>query len=118
MARTKATPSDDTFDRFPKETLAFLRVLAASNTRAWFAEHKTDCERALKVPAVQFSAILTSNLERLTGRRHTHKIYRIHRDGRFAKDKTLTTPISTFRLHRKLSAALHPSGCSASIRPG
>jgi uncharacterized protein (DUF2461 family) len=45
MARTAATSPADGFDRFPKETLEFLRMLAANNTRAWFAEHKSEYER-------------------------------------------------------------------------
>ena len=88
MVRTRATSPADTFDRFPKETLAFLRALAANNTRTWFAEHKSDYRGALKDPAEQFSAAMSRKFERLTGQRHRSKIYRIHRDLRFAKDKS------------------------------
>lgn len=88
MARTGAIPPAEGFDRFPKETLTFLRALAANNTRAWLAEHKTEYERVFKVPAERFSATMAGSLEGLTRQRHAHKIYRIHRDVRFAKDKT------------------------------
>lgn len=88
MARNRSPQLIGTFDRFPKETLSFLRALAANNTRAWFAEHKSDYEHALKAPADQFSMTMSGMLEHLTGQRHTSKIFRIHRDVRFSKDKT------------------------------
>lgn len=88
MARTRVTPPAIGFHRFPKDTLSFLRALAANNTRTWFADHKSEYESALKVPAERFCVAMNGSLERLTGRRHTAKIFRIHRDVRFSRDKT------------------------------
>lgn len=73
---------------FPEETLAFLRDLAANNTREWFTDHKGAYERALKAPAEAFAAAMAGRLRDMTGETHRAKIFRIHRDVRFSHDKT------------------------------
>ncbi|MDA0991990.1 MAG: DUF2461 domain-containing protein [Verrucomicrobia bacterium] len=73
---------------FPKATLTFLKNLKANNNRDWFTKNKTSYELAVKQPAEEFSALMTDALSDLTGLAHTAKIFRIHRDVRFSKDKT------------------------------
>ncbi|MGI9508310.1 MAG: DUF2461 domain-containing protein [Geminicoccaceae bacterium] len=80
-----ATPS---FPGFPKEAISFLRELRAHNERAWFNERKSIYEREIKLPAKAFSTVMAARLEDLTAKRHGYKIFRIHRDVRFSKDKT------------------------------
>lgn len=70
------------------ETQEFLRDLAANNSREWFGAQKSRYETVLKDPAKRFSSEIA---DRLSARYHVPvaaKIYRIHRDLRFAKDKT------------------------------
>ncbi|MEM8872309.1 MAG: DUF2461 domain-containing protein [Pseudomonadota bacterium] len=73
---------------FTKDTLAFLNALKANNTRDWFGAHKQDYEGYVKAPAAAFADQMTAALGDLTGHSYASKVYRIHRDIRFSKDKT------------------------------
>lgn len=84
--------SDEGRAGFREETIAFLRALEANNTRPWFEANRAAYERALKRPAEQFSARVADRLADLTGTSHAAKIFRIHRDVRFSKDKTPYNP--------------------------
>lgn len=78
----------DGFSHFPPETLDFLTALRANNDRDWFAANKPTYERAVKQPAEDFCRAMTQRLDELTGLRHRSKIFRVHRDVRFSRDKT------------------------------
>lgn len=80
------TKSD--FSGFTMETIDFLKELQANNNREWFAENKKVYESVYKAPALAFADILSAELQSLTGDIHTPKLFRIHRDVRFSKDKT------------------------------
>lgn len=80
------TKSD--FSGFAMETIDFMKELHANNTREWFAENKKVYESVYKAPALAFADILSAELQSLTGDIHTPKLFRIHRDVRFSKDKT------------------------------
>ena len=80
--------AQDAFPGFTKETVRFLQELKANNTREWFADNKSAYENAVKAPAQHFCDALTGQLQILTGAAHKSKIFRIHRDLRFSKDKT------------------------------
>lgn len=73
---------------FPPETTAFLVDLEANNNRDWFAGKKSAYEQAVKIPAQQFCDLMVDALAELTGDIHDFKIFRVHRDVRFSKDKT------------------------------
>lgn len=73
---------------FSNDTVDFLKALKANNDRDWFNANKARYERAVKQPAELFCNEMTGRLRRLTGTAHTAKVYRIHRDVRFSKDKT------------------------------
>jgi uncharacterized protein (TIGR02453 family) len=73
---------------FSDETVAFLTDLRANNTREWFADNKAAYERTVKKAGGDFAAQICVELEALTGIAHAAKIFRIHRDLRFSKDKT------------------------------
>lgn len=76
------------FDSFSPEALRFLSDLKANNTKEWFAANKATYERHLKEPGKQFADAMSLALRDVTGRDHGGKIFRIHRDVRFSKDKT------------------------------
>ncbi|WP_159586407.1 DUF2461 domain-containing protein [Chelativorans xinjiangense] len=76
------------FSHFPGEALDFLTALRANNNRDWFTENKAVYERAVKAPAEDFCRVVTGRLEEMTGLPHRPKIFRIHRDVRFSRDKT------------------------------
>ena len=77
---------------FPPETVPFLNDLKANNNREWFNAHKATYASALKQPAETFVDVLRPHLEQLAGETLKGKIYRIHRDVRFSKDKTPYKP--------------------------
>ncbi len=78
---------DAPFLGFP-DTQAFLAELKANNGRGWFQANKARYERVMKAPAEAFAAELRPRLEALAGRPIGTKIFRLHRDVRFAKDKS------------------------------
>ena len=91
-------------------TVDFLTALRENNDRDWFAEHKADHETALKHPGEHFAAALAGELSKLTGKPHDYRVFRIHRDVRFAKDKT------PYNAHLHIS--LSPGGSCREGGPG
>ena len=75
------------FQGFPG-AMAFLEGLKANNDRAWFNLHKEAYERDLKTPADAFAATLSPELAELAGQPVSAKVFRVHRDVRFSRDKT------------------------------
>ncbi len=76
------------FDHFSPEALVFLSDLKANNTRDWFAANKKTYEAEIKTPAHEFGEAMCEALSDLTDISHSTKVFRIHRDIRFSKDKT------------------------------
>lgn len=66
----------------------FLAQLAANNDRDWFAEHKSHYEARIKLPGQAFGDYIAAELARLLGQPVTPKLFRVHRDVRFSRDKT------------------------------
>src|SRR4051794_41802538 len=79
--------SDTGFPGFPPAAQAFLAGLREHNDRDWFNAHKATYESAVKGPAEALLAYLEPELAALTGGPVSGKIFRIHRDVRFSKDK-------------------------------
>ncbi len=79
---------------FTPDTFAFLRDLADNNDRVWFNEHKERYESSVRQPALDFITDFVEPLESLSpyfvadSRTVGGSLFRIHRDTRFAKDKT------------------------------
>jgi uncharacterized protein (TIGR02453 family) len=75
-------------------TLRFLRSLARNNTRDWFLEHKPVYEAEVKAPSLRLIGDLSAPLARLSrvlvadSRPVGGSLFRIHRDTRFARDKS------------------------------
>ena len=76
------------FDGFPEETVAFLAGLAMHNDRVWFTAHKSDYKTHVEAPAKAFLESMSGILSDLVGQELGGKVFRIHRDVRFSKDKT------------------------------
>lgn len=76
------------FDHYSPQTLQFLADLKANNSRDWFADHRTIYDVEIKEPTKHFASSMQHALQEFTGQSHHAKIYRIHRDVRFSKDKT------------------------------
>lgn len=73
---------------FDANAITFLSDLAANNTREWFAAQRARHEAHVAAPARAFCDALGAELARLAGGPVQPKLYRIHRDVRFSKDKT------------------------------
>lgn len=88
MARKPEAPT------FSSETLDFLEELAANNNRDWFAQHKERYEAHVREPALAFIRAMAPRIEALApnlvadDRKVGGSLMRIHKDTRFAKDKT------------------------------
>ena len=78
---------DQVFDGFTGAALSFLDNLERNNDRDWFADNKPTYEAEIKHPAAAFCAVMEAGLTRQTGIAHSSKVFRIHRDVRFSKDK-------------------------------
>ncbi len=73
---------------FTSDTLKFLRDLKANNSRDWFNDNKAWYGAAWKAPAEAFIKSMCFRLQIETDAPHDAKLFRIHRDVRFSKDKT------------------------------
>ncbi len=73
---------------FTPESLAFLAVLAANNSKDWFTANRKSYEEHIKAPAEQLKADLALTLTERCGQDMAAKIFRLNRDLRFSKDKT------------------------------
>ena len=67
---------------------AFFAELSQNNTRAWYEDHKDRYVEGVKKPAEFFITLIAEDLSRRTGGAVKPKLFRIHRDVRFSKDKT------------------------------
>ena len=76
------------FDTLVADAIGFFDDLAANNSRDWFADSKPRYETSVKRPAEAMLATFGAWLDKETGAVQTPKLYRIHRDLRFSKDKT------------------------------
>jgi uncharacterized protein (TIGR02453 family) len=79
------TPS---FAGFPPDAMTFLGDLRANNRREWFAEHRAVYERAVRAPAEALASSLAQALSEKGGQAFAPRIFRLHRDVRFSKDKS------------------------------
>ena len=82
----------DGFETLVDEANAFNEALAADNTKAFYEPRKEHYRDAIKRPAKLLRDLLTEDLSRVCGRPLTGKLFRIHRDVRFSKDKTPYNP--------------------------
>ena len=79
---------------FTLATFKFLRDLAANNNREWFAANKPRYEEVLRGPYLRLIADLATPLAKISphyradARAQGGSLFRIHRDTRFANDKT------------------------------
>ncbi|MCE7998555.1 MAG: TIGR02453 family protein [Rhodobiaceae bacterium] len=76
------------FEGFPKAGIKFLKDLEKNNSRDWFNDNKQIYEQNIKGPAEHFLREVQFELERKLGGEVVPKLFRIHRDVRFSKDKT------------------------------
>lgn len=76
------------FAGFPPDSVRFLAELAANNSRDWFTARRERCRASLEVPAAAALDQLVAGLSRRQGQALSGKVFRMHRDVRFSRDKT------------------------------
>jgi len=76
------------FETLIQDAQHFVKKLAKNNARDWFQDHKSEYETKLRDPAKDLLAQMEPRLAELTGFPIKGKLFRIHRDVRFSKDKT------------------------------
>lgn len=79
--------SDGFAEMIPRAT-AFFERLGANNTRAFYEEHKDYYRDEIRKPAELMAGLFAEDLAHATGKPHAPKVFRIHRDVRFSRDKT------------------------------
>lgn len=119
-----ARPATQTATRsFGPELFRFLRDLKASNTREWFAEKKERYEDAVRGPALDFVADVAPHLERVSPhfvadpRPSGGSLFRIHRDTRFANDKSPYKTYVGIQFRHELGKDAHAPGFYLHLEP-
>ena len=105
---------------FSPELFAFLRELKAHNEREWFNANKVRYERHVKEPALAFVEDLGFRLPAVSPHlvADTRSMFRIHRDTRFAKDKSpYKTHVGIYFRHAR-SAEADTAGVYLHLEPG
>jgi uncharacterized protein (TIGR02453 family) len=105
---------------FSPELFRFLRELKGHNDREWFAANKRRYEDHVKQPALafveDFGHRLPDAAPRLVADRRS--MFRIHRDTRFAKDKTpYKTHVGVYFRHERAAEA-DTAGLYLHLEPG
>lgn len=82
------------FEGFPLDLLHFLEKLSRNNNRDWFTANKERYETAVRTPALEFIAAMEKPLRKISPhfvavpKKVGGSLMRVHRDVRFANDKT------------------------------
>lgn len=79
------------FDGFPKEGVAFLKLLKKNNNRRWFATHRSEYEDFVKLPMQSLIAALQYRVVKFAPEMDVNpkrSMFRIYRDTRFSRNKT------------------------------
>ena len=106
----KATPY------FTAASLQFLRELAANNSREWFTAHKPDYEQHVKLPFLRLIGDLDAPLKAISAQYVANpkpvggSMFRIHRDTRFAADKTPYKPWAGASFYHQATRAVTRGG--------
>lgn len=87
-------PASSSFSGFPLGMLHFLEQLSHNNNKAWFDANKPRYESEVREPALAFIAAMEKSLRKISPhltaipKKVGGSLMRVHRDVRFAKDKT------------------------------
>lgn len=108
---------------FNKSTLRFLSELAANNDREWFAANKPRYEADVREPFLRLIADLATPLAKITPhlradtRAQGGSLFRLHRDTRFANDKTPYKTWAGARLYHEKSREIEAPSFYIHVQP-
>jgi len=104
---------------FSAELFRFLVELQFNNNREWFNENKARYEESVKRPLAAFAAALAPRLAKSAPGYDQGRVFRIHRDTRFAKDKTpYKTQAAAQFLRAQADRDVHQPGFYLHLEPG
>lgn len=101
---------------FSTQTFAFLRALDANNSREWFTAHKPEYEQHVKLPFLRLIGDLDAPLKEISPHYVANpkpvggSMFRIHRDTRFAADKTPYKPWAGASFYHQATRAVTRGG--------
>ena len=87
------------FANFIPAAQDFFAQLAENNSREWFMAQKADYDANIAAPSKAFAEEIAEALSETLGRPYRAKLFRVHRDVRFSKDK------SPYKTHLHMSFA-------------
>jgi uncharacterized protein (TIGR02453 family) len=109
---------------FNAKTFTFLRGLARNNSREWFHAHKDDYEAQVRAPFQRLLLDLQPDLAAISGQYRADprpvggSLFRIHRDTRFASDKTPYKTHAGARLFHQRHRELDTPSFYIHVQPG
>lgn len=110
---------------FSEALFLFLNELKDNNDKDWFQQHKARYERDVREPMLAFIADFADPLEKISPhfvadpRKQGGSMFRIHRDVRFAKDKSpYKTVASCHFRHEATTKDVHGPGFYLHLEPG
>ncbi len=105
-----------TFNGFPIKAIEFLADLRANNEREWFQEHKSDYERCVREPALDFITEFSKPLSKFAPsfvaipKKVGGSLMRPYRDIRFSRDKTPFKTNVGIQFRHELGKDVHAPG--------
>jgi uncharacterized protein (TIGR02453 family) len=112
------------FDRFPDDSLQFLRELAANNSREWFESRKARYEQSVRDPALGFIAAMSGPLAEIAPtftavpKKTGGSLMRPYRDVRFSTDKTPYKTNIGIQFRHERGKDAHAPGFYVHLEPG
>ncbi|MCU0305705.1 MAG: TIGR02453 family protein [Thermoanaerobaculales bacterium] len=111
-------------DHFRPELFAFLRELERNNTREWFQAHRERYRADVQEPLLAFISAFASPLAKIS--RHFvadprpvgGSMFRIHRDTRFARDKSPYKTHAAAQFRHREGRDVHAPGFYLHLGPG
>jgi uncharacterized protein (TIGR02453 family) len=109
---------------FRPELFFFFRELAANNEKAWFEANRERFERDVRAPMLRFVTDFAPHLARMSAsfvadpRPSGGSLFRIHRDVRFAKDKSPYKTYAAMQFRHAAGKDVHAPGFYLHLEPG
>ncbi|MCB9463923.1 MAG: DUF2461 domain-containing protein [Candidatus Eisenbacteria bacterium] len=109
---------------FSKELFRFLEDLKKNNSREWFQSNKDRYEEEVKMPLLGFIGEFAGPLGKISShfvadpRPVGGSMFRIHRDVRFAKDKSPYKTAATAQFRHEAGKDVHAPGFYLHLEPG
>ena len=104
---------------FGRELFQFLAELKFNNERSWFEANRGRYEEHVKRPLEAFGKALAERLRRIDPAYDRPRVFRIHRDTRFSRDKAPYKTQAAIQFpHRAAGGDVHAPGFYVHLEPG